>query len=139
MNEKVRIGDTVKTPEQELANIMDLMHSEVKEITMLLLAHRENDFDRDTYLGLKALIDAKLEINTRVYVLISAIVLAKADIDKLLRTNPNYALSNRFISNLKELSEYLGAYKSISYSIGAEIQVIKELIYVKHPELRQRY
>jgi len=143
MMSKVAIGvkstDGVNEAEAFLNSTMDLVHSEIKDITVLLNTHRLKNYDRDTYIGLKALIDDKLELNTRVYVLMSSIVLAKAEIDMKLREKPNYALNSRFVANLKELSEYLGAYKSISYSVGSEIQVLKEFIYVKHPELRQRF
>lgn len=117
---------------------MDFIHEEVGAITALLFEHRERVFDLDSYLGLKEKIEAKEEINTKVYVLVSAIVYGKLNIDNILRNNPTLSLNQKVIAYLKELSEILIAYKSILYSVSAEMQTLREALYVKHPELRQR-
>lgn len=131
--------EKVLTPLETIYKEMDFVYEEVGEITLLLQAHKDREFDTDSYVGLKEKIEAKEEINTKVYVLISAIVYAKMTIDQTLRANVALSISNKVIAYMKELSEYLNCYRSILYAVSAEMQTLRELMYVKHPELRMKF
>ena len=118
---------------------LDHVHSEVLDVTKLLNNMRLKSFDTDSYIGIKEKIDSRLEANTRVYVLISLIVLVKMELSKIFRTSPGITLNTKIVASEKDLSEALGAYKSVLYGLGAEINALKEQLYTRFPEMRQKY
>jgi len=110
-----------------------VMQVEIAENTELLNTYKGKEYPKG-YEGLMDRLDDRLNVLYNVNVLISALVLVKVEIDKELRNNPAFTLLTKAQSLKTELSEYIASYKSISYSLGSEVNAIRDFLSLHYPE-----
>lgn len=122
---------------EELRAKLDSVHQEVGLVTKLL-SKNSKGVDLSTPLGCMDALDKKLEGISRVYVLVSMCVYIRFELDQIFRENPQKLLSQEYKRADELLNITVQTYKSIQYNLGAELQGIKELMYVRFPELREK-
>lgn len=128
--------DSMNKVNEEINKKLNLAHKN-KEKFHKQMEDFQNRIKEDSYDNFKDKLEELLDVSFNASGLISLLVLIKSELDKQMRTYNSLALSSRITNAIKLLSEDITAYRSISYSLGTEINSLKELIAIKFPN--QRY